>query len=190
MSLLDVNEGTVKTSITFFNFDSIGQNEIDNIVGQYSYPDMVVPKVEFLTNDTMVAFGSQKTVIFQGSQKPQATKEIAMKKEVRSIFYNEAYLGFVFDNDNGEASYNMKIYDLRGANVLSKDFQMDYQEIGFLENDEVCVRNDLECSIYTLRGVQKYHGNFEKNIWKVMSAGKIRDYVFLLEGETQKVRLK
>lgn len=190
VSLLDVNEGTVKTSITFFNFDSIGQNEIDNIVGQYSYPDMVAPKVEFLTNDTMVAFGSQKTVIFQGSQKPQATKEIAMKKEVRSIFYNEAYLGFVFDNDNAQVSYNMKIYDLRGANILSKDFQMDYQEIGFLENDEICIRNDLECSIYTLRGVQKYHGNFEKNIWKVMSAGKIRDYVFLLEGETQKVRLK
>ena len=72
VSLLDVNKGNVNTTITFFNFDAMGQNEIDNIVGQYSYADMVVPKVEFLTNDVMVAFGSQKAVVFEGAQKPQA----------------------------------------------------------------------------------------------------------------------
>ncbi|MCI8483265.1 MAG: hypothetical protein HFH41_02865 [Lachnospiraceae bacterium] len=190
VALLDVNEGNVKTTITFYNFDTIGQNEIDNIVSQYSYADMVFPKVEFLTNDIMVAFGSQKTVIFEGPQKPQVKKEILVKKEIQSIFYNEAYIGFVFDNENTEISHNMKIYDLRGAEVVSKDFEMEYQEIGFLENDEVCVRNDLECAIYTLRGVEKYHANFEKSIWKVMSANKIRDYIFLVDGETQRIRLK
>ena len=190
VSLLDVNKGNVNTTITFFNFDAVGQNEIDNIVGQYSYADMVVPKVEFLTNDVMAAFGSQKTVIFEGAQKPKMKKEVAVKKEIRTIFYNEAYFGFVFDNENEETSYNMQIYDLRGAQVVSKDFEMEYDEIGFLENDEICVRNELECAIYTLRGVQKYHANFEKNIWKVMSVGRIRDYVFLIDGETQRIRLK
>ena len=98
VSLLDVNKGNVNTTITFFNFDAVGQNEIDNIVGQYSYADMVVPKVEFLTNDVMAAFGSQKTVIFEGAQKPKMKKEVAVKKEIRTIFYNDAYFGFVFDN--------------------------------------------------------------------------------------------
>ena len=190
VSLLDVNKGNVNTTITFFNFDAVGQNEIDNIVGQYSYADMVVPKVVFLTNDVMAAFGSQKTVIFEGAQKPKMKKEVAVKKEIRTIFYNDAYFGFVFDNENEETSYNMQIYDLRGAQVVSKDFEMEYDEIGFLENDEICVRNELECAIYTLRGVQKYHANFEKNIWKVMSVGRIRDYVFLIDGETQRIRLK
>lgn len=190
VSLLDVNKGNVNTTITFFNFDAVGQNEIDNIVGQYSYADMVVPKVEFLTNDVMAAFGSQKTVIFEGAQKPKMKKEVAVKKEIRTIFYNDAYFGFVFDNENEETSYNMQIYDLRGAQVVSKNFEMEYDEIGFLENDEICVRNELECAIYTLRGVQKYHANFEKNIWKVMSVGRIRDYVFLIDGETQRIRLK
>ena len=190
VSLLDVNEGNVKTTVTFFNFDTVGQNEIDNIVGQYSYSDVVVPKVEFLTNDVMVAFGSRKTVIFEGAQKPKVKKEMEVEKEIRSIFYNDAYYGFVFDNENKEQTYQMKIYDLRGAEVLSQEFRMEYEEIGFLENDEIYLRNNLECAIFTLRGVQKYHSNFEKNIWKIMSAGKIRDYVFLLDKETQKVRLK
>ena len=190
VSLLDVNSGNVKTTITFFNFDAVGQNEIDNIVGQYSYEDMVVPKVEFLTNDVMVAFGSKKTIIFEGSQKPKMKKEVEVKQEIRSIFYNDAYFGFVFENENAESSYKMQIHDLRGAEVVSRDFKMEYQEIGFLENDEICIRNDLECAIFTLRGVEKFHANFEKSIWKAMSLGRIRDYVFLMDGETQRVRLK
>ncbi|EOS27047.1 hypothetical protein C806_00640 [Lachnospiraceae bacterium 3-1] len=190
VSLLDVNKGNVNTTITFFNFDAMGQNEIDNIVGQYSYADMVVPKVEFLTNDVMVAFGSQKAVVFEGAQKPQVKKEVAIEKEIRTIFYNDAYFGFVFDNENKDTSYNMQIHDLRGAEVLSKDFEMEYEEIGFLENDEICIRNDLECAIFTLRGVQKFHANFDKSIWKIMSVAGIRDYVFLIDGETQRIRLK
>lgn len=190
ISLLDVNEGNVKTTITFFNFDAIGQNEIDNIVGQYSYSDMVFPKIEFLSNNVMAAFGSQKTVIFEGTQKPQAKKEIPVEKEINSIFYNDAYIGFVFENENADESYNMQVYDLRGAKVISQDFKMEYQEIGFLENDEVCIRNDLECTIYTLRGIEKYHANFEKGIQKVLACKGLIDYIFILDGETQRVRLK
>ena len=190
VSLLDVNSGNVKTTITFFNFDAVGQNEIDNIVGQYTYDDMVVPKVEFLTNDVMVSFGSKKAIVFEGAQKPKMKQEIEVEQEIRSIFYNDAYFGFVFENENAESSYKMQVHDLRGAEVVSKNFKMEYQEISFLENDEICVRNDLECAIFTLRGVEKFHANFEKSIWKVMSLGRIRDYAFLAEGETQRVRLK
>lgn len=67
---------------------------------------------------------------------------------------------------------------------------MEYEEIGFLENDEIYIRNNLECAIFTLRGIQKFHANFDQNIWKIMSTGRIRDYVFLMDGETQRVRLK
>ena len=190
VSLLDMNEGNVKNSIIFFNFDSVGQNEIDNIVGQYSYSDMVFPKVEFLTNNIMAAFGSGETVIFEGAQKPKVKKEITMEREVRSIFYNEAYMGFVFDNENTKESYQMQIYDLRGAEVLSQNFGMEYQEIEFLENDEICIRNETECSIYTLRGIEKFHSSFKQRIWKIMSANGIRDYIFLIEGETQRIKLK
>ena len=42
---------------------------------------------------------------------------------------------------------------------------MEYEEIGFLENDEIYLRNNLECAIFTLRGIQKFHSNFEKNIF-------------------------
>lgn len=190
VSLLDINAGNVKNTITFYNFGSVGQNEIDNIVGTYSYADMIFPKIEFLTNDVMAAFGDQKAIIFEGTQKPQVKKEIELKQEVRSIFYNEAYLGFVFRNENKKHPYRMGVYDLRGTEEMTKDFDMEYSEVGFLENDEICVRNNLECSIYNLRGNRKFHYNFKNNIWQVFSTKNSLKYIFMMDGETQKVRLK
>lgn len=190
VSLLDVNEGNVKTTITFFDFDSAGQEQIDNIVGQHSYADIVFPRVEFLTNDIMVAFGNSKTEIFADVQTPEVRNEISTEAEIRSIFYNDTYVGYVYGNENSESSYLMRIYDLEGKEVLFRDFSVEYEEIGFLENGEVCVRSDSECAIYTLRGLEKFHCSFEKSIKKVLSAGGIRNYIFLREGETQKVRLK
>lgn len=190
VSLLDINDGNVKNTITFYNFGSVGQNEIDNIVGTYSYADTVFPKLEFLSNDVMAAFGDQKAVIFEGTQKPQVKKEITLKQEVRSIFYNKAYLGFVFNNDSVKQPYKMSIYNLRGTEERSQTFDTDYSEITFLQNDEICIRNEMECSIYNLRGNRKFHYNFENNIWKVFSTKSSLEYVFMMDGETQKVRLK
>lgn len=188
VSLLNINEG--KTTTIFYNFGSVGQNEIDNIVGTYSYPDMIFPKVEFLTNEIMVAFGDSKAIIYEGTQKPKVKKEIELKGQVRSIFYNEAYLGFVFNNESTKTPYNVKVYDLNGSEVFSQNFSMEYSEITFLENDEICIRNDLECAIYNLRGIEKFHYNFKSNIWKIFSTGRGREYNFLMNGETQKIRLK
>lgn len=190
VSLLDVNAGNVKNTIIFFNFGSVGQNEIDNIVGTYSYADMIFPKIEFVTNDIMAAFGDQKAVIFEGTQKPQVKKEIALKQEVRSIFYNEAYLGFVFKSEKADRTYKMSVYDLRGSEKLTQDFDIDYSNIEFLENDEICIRNDMECAVYNLRGHRKFHSNFEINIRKIFSTNNSLEYIFMTNGETQKVRLK
>lgn len=190
VSLLDVNEGSIKTTVTFYNFGSQGQNEIDNIVSQYAYEGIIIPKVEFLTNNVMVGFGNGKAILFEGSQKPQQKKEISAEREIQSIFYNEAYFGFVFVGGEDQAAFEMQIYDLQGNEVLTQGFSMGYQKIGFLENDEIYIINDLECAIFTLRGVQKFHGEFERSIRSIMPDGGIRNYVFLVDGETQKIRLK
>lgn len=190
VSLLDVNEGNVKTTIRFYNFDSAGQQEIDNIVGEYSYADMVFPQVEFLTNDIMAAFGTGGAQIFVYRETPQVGNEISIGQEIRSIFYSDTYMGFVYANESQATPYVMQVFDLEGREVFSKGFDVEYQEIGFLENGEVCALGESECAIFTLRGREKFHGNFEKSIRKVLSAGGIRNYIFLEEGRTQRVRLK
>ena len=92
VSMININEGSVKSTIAFYNYGTVGQNEIDHCVGVNNYDDMVIPEMEFTSNDRMVAFGDTKAVIFEGAQKPQAIAEIAMDENTKSIFYNERYI--------------------------------------------------------------------------------------------------
>ena len=189
VAIQDVNEGILRTTVAFYNFGSVGQNEIDNIVSSYPYSDILIPKIEFLTNDVAVAVGENRLIFYEGSQKPVVKSEIEIEREIRSIFYNDQYIGLVFDVENGEHAYQIQVYDLNGTLERSIDFSMEYEEIEFLNNDEICIRNDLECSIYNLRGIQRFHYNFEENIYKIIHTSR-RQYLFLLDGATERVVFK
>lgn len=189
VTMLDTNGGNVKTTVAFYNFGSVGQNEIDNIVSSYPYEDELIIKVEFLTNDIAVAVGGSRLVIYEGSQKPVMKKEISIDREIRSLFYNDNYVGFIFDNEGTQETFRAEIYDTKGSITKTFDFSMEYDEIGFLANDEICIRNNLECSIYSLGGTLRFHYNFDKDIYKVIHAGG-RQYIFLMAGATEKIRLK
>lgn len=189
VAMLDPNEGNVKTTVAFYNFGSVGQNEIDNIVSSYPYSDLVIPKVEFLTNDLAAAFGDQKVILYEGSQKPVVRAELELEQEVQSIFYNQHYIGLVFENESSKQAYTAKIFDFGGKLIRTFEFSMDYDAIEFLSNDEICIRNNLECAIYTLRGIRLFHYNFEKNIHQVIHVAG-RRYLFLMEGATEKIILK
>lgn len=190
VSMLDINDGSLKSTIAFYNFGSVGQNEIDRVVGVSSFSDTVIPEMEFTADDRLAAFSDTGVIIFEGSQKPQQTAEIAFEKEARSIFYNEDYIGIVTANDDEEVTHHMAIYDTKGNFVLEKDFDMEYTEIEFLANNEICIKNDTACDIYTIRGIYKFHYEFDEEIYKVMSSGRGLNYTFIMESATEKVRLK
>lgn len=189
VTMLDVKEGSVKTTVAFYNFGSVGQNEIDNIVSSYPYSDMVIPRVEFLTNEVAVAVGDKQMIFYEGSQKPVEKVKVEITKEIRSLFCSDNYVGLVFDNENKEQPFRVEIYDIRGGKVREFAFSMEYEEIEFLSDDEICIRNNLECGIYTMRGVERFHYNFEKDIYKVIHL-RGHQYIFLMSGTTEKIKLK
>lgn len=191
VSMLDVTGGQISTTIYFYNFGSVGQNEIDNLVGTYTYDDMIVPQIEFVTNDRLVAFGDTKTLFFEGSQKPEPEKEIELTGQVRSVFFNDSYVGLVTNNDEkAEQTRHMEIYDTKGKHILSKDFSMDYENVEFLENDEICIRNGTEVLLYNTYGVKKFTYTFDTALYGILSGNGQTEYIFILEGRTEKVRLK
>ena len=44
--MININEGSVKSTIAFYNYGTVGQNEIDHCVGVNNYDDMVIPEME------------------------------------------------------------------------------------------------------------------------------------------------
>lgn len=191
VSMLDVTEGQVSAVLYFYNFGSVGQNEIDNLVGTYSYEGLIIPQIEFVTNDRLLAFGDSKILFFEGSQRPEPEHEIIFTGQMRSVFFNDSYVGVITNNDEkAEESRHMEIYDSNGKRILRKDFSMDYESVEFLENDEICIRNGTEILLYNTYGVRKFAYTFETALYGVLSGHTQTEYIFILDGRTDRVRLK
>lgn len=190
VSVLDLNSGNVKSTIAFYNYGSVGQNETDNCVGASSFADMAIPEVEFISDDKMIAFGDTQITIFEGSQKPQMKVEIPLNVQVKSVFYNEKYIGVVSTNEGEEVIYHMTIYDTKGKEIMQKDIGSEYETIEFIGGNEICVRNRNICDIYTLYGVHKFHYEFSAEVYQVIPGISNLSYTFILSDATEKVRLK
>ena len=190
VSMLDIRDGKVNSTVAFYNYGSVGQNEIDNCVGVTTYEDMVIPELEFVSDDRMVAFGDSKLLIFEGTQKPRQTAEVPLEKQAQSIFHNEDYIGIVTSNEDEAVTHHLMVYGTDGDLVMEKHFGLEYDSIEFLSNDEICIRTENVCDIYTLRGVYKFHYEFDRELYQVIPGGISLNYTFVLNDATERVRLK
>ena len=189
VSMLDINDGSVKTVIAFYNFGTVGQNSIDKIVSSYTYADMVIPQIRYLAEDTMVAFGNDRVILFTGAQKPTEETSIELKEEVKSIFYDEAHFGLIYDAVDGK-NHRLEYYDISGKQIMDINFDTDYTKVEILANGELCILGENSCEIFNTRGIRKFQYDFQEHLYQILSGRIQTDYVFLLEGETQKVKLR
>lgn len=190
VSMLDINDAGIKSTIAFYNYSSVGQNEIDNCVGVSTFEDMVIPEMKFTADGRMVAFGDSELIFFEGEQRPQAVLEVPLEKEARSIFHSEDYIGIVTSNEDEKVTSHIAVYNMRGKLILEQDIGLEYEKIEFLAGREICVRSRTVCEIYTLGGVYKFHYEFPGELYKVIPGASGLNYTFVLSGATEKVRLK
>ena len=123
-------------------------------------------------------------------EKGKWTNIKAVEKEVKSIFFDRDYFGLVYGSKDAENHHKLEVYDMKMKLRLEKEYTMSYQNIEFLENHEICIRNEYECEIYTLRGTKKFAYKFDDALYKIFSDGRGRRYTFVLDGVIEKVRLK
>lgn len=103
VSYLVISGGDVTTQIVFYKFGKTSDSG-DNVVGTYNY-DQIFPKIEFINNNTIVAFGEMGFEIYSMKDSvPEVVLEKAFDNDIKSIFYNEQYIGFVFKNDGADVT--------------------------------------------------------------------------------------
>lgn len=190
VSILDVASGSVKTTISFYNFGTIGQNQIDNLVNTYSYAGNVIPQIEYVDDSTMLAFADNGVMLFKGEQIPEGSAEVLVSTEVKSIFYDDSYFGLIVLDPEVKNGRKLMVYDLNGSEVTSISLDMSYEDVYFLNNHEICVQNSEQCQIYTLHGVKKFESAFTSELYFVMNRFGVRNYAVLMEGSTEQIRCK
>lgn len=161
VSYLYLDSGIMSSSVAFYNFGAVGQNEIDNLVSGYNYSNTIASYVEFMNEKTSFALGDDKLVIFKGDQKPEKVFELDIQdEEVLSVFNNKEYIGLIFSGKEGEPTYRIDVFDADGNKVMTQFFDLEYTDVLF-HKDLMVIYNANECLMYNMQGLKKYEGNFK-----------------------------
>ena len=190
VDMIDVSAGNVSTTISFYNFGSVGQSEIDNNVGKYTIENVLVPEIDYVSNSRMIGMGTGRILVFDGAQKPELSKEILINEEVLSYFHNEKYVGIVYNNVDEEDLWHIKVMDFRGNIIMENDTSIAYNEIDFLSNDEICVTSSTECQLFTTYSIKKFSCTFDKELYKVLAGNTDQNYTFIFKDTIEEVKLK
>lgn len=157
VAYLKVESGSMKSIISFYNFDEVGQNYTDTMVSSYEYTDAVAPFAAFLNESTAFCVADNQIMLYEGAEIPKNILQSFLSEQIRDVCYGENYIGLVFDGTGGEGKYRLDVYDKEGKMVLSKPFQLEYKEILFAR-DSLIIYNEAECLISRMNGKDKYAG--------------------------------
>ena len=190
VNIVDISKGSVSTTISFYNFGSVGQSEIDNNVGSYSYDGLLIPEIRYVSDTRMIGVGNGKILIFEGEQKPELAKEIIVEEEILSCFHNENYIGIVYDDIENENSWKIKVMDMRGRIVMENAVTFAYDHIEFLENGEICATNENQCEIFTIHSIKKFYYTFDAELYKILAGNSRQNYTFIFKDTIEEVILQ
>ncbi len=190
VSALSIDSGQASTAIYFYSFRSGQQESTDNLVGTLTYDNTVIPRLRYLNNSKLLAFGDNRVVLINGTANPSEDQVINLDKEVKCLFYNDKYFGLLYMmNQQGEGD-SADIFNVNGNKLRTVSFDNTYMEAGFMENGEIYLIDGMNCAIYSARGRKKFEGSVDTSLHMVLSTGRYRKYIFVREGKTETVRLK
>ncbi len=188
VAYIRMENDVLKSSVAFYNFGDVGQNEIDNYVSGYDYDETVIPRIKFLNNRTAVAVGDNKMIMYKGDQKPEALSSNSIDEEINSVFYGPDEVALVFHSDSGANHYKVNVYNDSGKLKLSQDFEMAYTDIKLTSN-RVIVYNDSTCEIFDMKGNVKYDGLFEDSVFLMSPTDNTTRFILVNRNLTQLIQL-
>ncbi len=189
VSYLYVDSGVMRSSVAFYNFGEVGQNELHNYVSGFNYTDSVVPYLKFINSETIVAVADDRIMFYKGSQKPAVLGETLLNREILGIYESKEYVGLVFENNEGETKYCMELYNMEGEKKDTLEFDCEYTDILITEKS-IVVYNKNEWNVYTISGRTKFSGIYEQSIQKIVATDTIEKYLIVTDETLEKVVLK
>lgn len=178
VSYLYVDSGSMKSSIAFYNFSDVGQNSVDRLVGGNEYADSVIPYIGFLGKDSAFAVANNRISFYSGAEKPVSIAEKLLSEEIQAVYTGSEHVALVYIDTTGAALYRIDLYDKKGNVVLSKNIDIDYQNV-LIQKNSVVIYNNTECVMYNLAGKEKYRGTFGKSVSLLIPSNKMNRFIMV-----------
>lgn len=189
VSYLYMDNGMMRSSVAFYNFGPVGQNEIDNFVSSYDYTDTIVPFVKFLNNEKAVAVADNRLVFYEGNQKPVSIADILLDGRIEGVYYGSGYVALVYNDVTGNALYKADIYNDSGKLEDTLMLNLQFSDILF-HKDIVIVYNEQECLVHTIGGMDNFNGKFNKQALTLIPAAASYEYVIVTPDSIDTIELK
>ena len=161
VTYFQVKGGTTRSYVAFYNFGNAGQNQVDNMVSDYTYQNILVPQVEYLDNSVAVAFRDNGFVLYGGGQIPKEIHTVEVNEEIISTFYSGKHIGMVFRSDEQDKMYKLALYDKNGKLKFEENFDAEYNTIK-ISDDTILMYNEAKVFIMSNSGVMKFNGSIDE----------------------------
>ncbi len=169
VSYLYLSDGVMQSRVAFYNYGDVGKNEVDRLVGGFNhYESTIVGKVEFINNDVAVAFGDDMITIYSVMEKPELVKDIPVEKQIKSIAYDDKYIAYIVETGEGEAEYEMFVYDVNAKLKTSEKINFDCTSIK-LKDGIIVIYNNNQMNVFTAKGVNKFKGTISEGINEILT---------------------
>lgn len=189
-SYLSIKEGSTENHVIFYNFSNVGKDEVDRVVGTFNqYGETIVPAVYFVSNEDAIAIGDNVLTIYKMKEKPTIRKEIKFDKEIQKVFYNEKYVGLIFENSKGDTPYKMEVYSLSGEKIMSKEIEMNLDHVKFAGKN-VLMYDDVTCELISLKGVAKFKHVFTKQLDAIVPMESTNTFLLMTKNKIEEISLK
>lgn len=189
VSYLHVDSDVMKSGVTFYNFGGVGENVTDRIVSSYEYPDAVVPTVDFMDSDTLMAVADNRLMFFEGSKIPKSTADVLLSDSVLGVYYGKSNVCLVSYDTSGEDKYKMDIYDTKGRKTGTYRYNMDFKDI-VASNGMVLIYNENECIAVDADANEKYNGKFETPVLFIATTDSAKRYLFVRDASIDVVKFE
>jgi len=179
ISCVFVDAGVVTSKVAFYNFGPVGSGKTDYVVGAHNYPDVIIPYIRFLSEDSAAAVGDDRLIFYSGSQVPAPIAQHLFEDEIQGVYQNGDYLGLVFKSDVLDMHNKIEVYKKDSQKMGTFYFDTLLEDVVFTK-EYLAVYGGNKCVIKTYDDVEKFSGDFEHSIDLLIPVGTGSGYKFVL----------
>lgn len=188
VSYLKAQSGEINTSVAFYNFGDVGQNETDHLVSGKDFADTMIPFLAYVNDNDAVAVGEKQLLFFKGKEKPSLKETVDLEQEVQGVYYSDSYVGLVFHNTESKEPYRLDVYNLSGVKLFSNVFDLDYQNI-LIHKDYFIVYSESDVLIMNKKGMVKYEGDLGGNLVTIIPTESMTKFLVVRGNKIEMVKL-
>lgn len=185
-SYMGIQNGKPISRVQFYNFGKAGEEKTDRQVAAADYENKIVPAVFFMNQDTSAAVGDDCVLIYKGEAVPELKVTIPVKKAIKSMAYNSRYIALVLKNE-GQAGYELCLYNTAGKKVLSEEFSGDYSNIKVCQS-QVILYDRKKSLVFTRNGICKFEGEMNSSIAEIFPIVGVNKYIVMNANGMEVVR--